>query len=95
VVVRLNGEFDHRTQAALREGFAWITGPVIIDLSHAWLAAAGLGEVMALAKRIGIENVILADPTPIMRRILAVTQIDRVLSVRLLENVTPLYKKTA
>ena len=89
MIVRLNGQFDAKTQAALREGLDWVAGPVVIDLKNAWLTATALGEIMLLASRIGSQNVALADPTPVMRRILALTHIDRVL------RVTDTYKKSA
>jgi anti-anti-sigma regulatory factor len=79
--VRLNGTFDIYTQAALREGLQWVRGPVKIDLSDAWLTSAGLGELLRLANRIGPANMELTNPTPVMRKILSVTNIDRLLRV--------------
>jgi anti-anti-sigma regulatory factor len=81
MVVRLNGQFDIYTQSALREGLRWVRGPVVIHIGDAWLASAALGELLALANRIGPANVELADPSPFMRKILAITQIDRILRV--------------
>ena len=82
MIVRLNGRFDAYSQEALRAGFNLVRGPVTIDLQNATLAAAALGEIMALANRIGIQNVELIDPGPLLRKILALTQLDRVLPVR-------------
>lgn len=81
MIIRMNGEFDSRTQMASREGFNWVTSRCTIDLQNATLSASALGEIMVLANRIGIENVTLANPNPMMRKILSVTQLDRVLRV--------------
>jgi anti-anti-sigma regulatory factor len=77
----MNGQFDTFTQPALREGLNWITSSVTIDLEHAYLTATALGEIMILANRVGAHNVTLANPNPMMQKILSVTQLDRVLSV--------------
>jgi hypothetical protein len=53
MVVRLSGQFDIYTQSALREGLRWVRGPVVIHIGDAWLASAALGELLALANRIG------------------------------------------
>jgi anti-anti-sigma regulatory factor len=95
MIVRMTGEFDSRTQAAIREGFNWITNAVTIDLENAYLAAGALGEILRLANRIGIENVKLANPTPMMRKILATTHLDRVLDVINPDDLRALYKKSA
>jgi anti-anti-sigma regulatory factor len=81
VIVQLTGNFDAYNQPALREGLAWVAGPVTLDLTKAWLASGAWGEILLLAKRIGPANVTLANPSPFMRQVLSLTQIDRVLSV--------------
>jgi anti-anti-sigma regulatory factor len=81
MIVRLNGDFGSGTQPALRDAFRWITSPVTIDIANAWLGSVALGEVVYLAKRIGSENVTLANPAPMMRRVLTVSQLDRLLRV--------------
>jgi hypothetical protein len=79
----------------IREGFSWITNPVTLDLENAYLAAGALGEILHLANRIGIDNVKLANPTPMMRKILATTHLDRVLKVISTDESRALYKKSA
>jgi anti-anti-sigma regulatory factor len=81
VIVHLRGEFDSCAQPALREAFHWITGPVTLDVADAWLGAAALGEIVCLAKRIGLPNVTLLNPPPVMRRLLAVSQLDRIIRI--------------
>lgn len=81
MVVRLSGTFDYNTQAALREGLEWVNGPVVIDVKDAWLTAAALGEIMLLAKRIGIADITLANPSPIMRRVLTLTHCDQLFRI--------------
>lgn len=81
MIVRLNGDFDSRTQPALHEGFGWITGPVTIDVASAWLSATALGEIACLAKRIGMQNVTLSNPGPILRRVLTISRLDRIIRV--------------
>jgi anti-anti-sigma regulatory factor len=95
MIVRMTGEFDSRTQMGIREGFSWITSPVTLDLENAYLAAGALGEILHLANRIGIDNVKLANPTPMMRKILATTHLDRVLKVISTDESRALYKKSA
>jgi anti-anti-sigma regulatory factor len=81
VIIRFNGQFDQYAQAALREGLGMVQTSATIDLSGATLAAAALGEIVALANRIGPEKVELINPDPLMRKILKLTQLDRVLAV--------------
>jgi anti-anti-sigma regulatory factor len=81
VIIRFNGQFDQYAQAALREGLGLVRTSATIDLSGATLTAAALGEIMALANRIGTKNVELINPDPLMRKILKVTELDRVLAV--------------
>jgi anti-anti-sigma regulatory factor len=81
VIIRLRGQFGAFEQSALRAGFDWVSSSASIDLQNATLGAGALGEIMALAKRVGSENVTLVKPTPLTRRVLSLTQLDRVLSV--------------
>lgn len=81
MIVYLRGEFDSCAQPALREAFHWITGPVTFDVSDAWLGAAALGEIVCLAKRIGSDSVTLSNPPPVMRRLFAVSQLDRIIHI--------------
>jgi anti-anti-sigma regulatory factor len=81
MLVHLNGEFNSRRQAELHSTFDRITGAVTIDVSDAWLGASALGEVVCLARRVGYQNVTLANPGPVMRRLLTVSGIDRLVRV--------------
>lgn len=81
MLVHLNGEFNSRTQAELHSAFDRITGAVTIDVSGAWLGASALGEVVCLARRVGYQNVTLANPGPVMRRLLTVSGLDRIVRI--------------
>jgi hypothetical protein len=81
MIIRLRGQFGASEQSALRAGFDWVSSSATIDLQNATLGAGALGEIMVLAKRVGSENVSLVKPTPLTRRVLSLTQLDRVLSV--------------
>jgi anti-anti-sigma regulatory factor len=95
VIIRLNGRFDQYSHEALRAGFALVRTSATIDLRNATLAAAALGEIMALANRVGVENVELINPDPLMRKILKVTQLDRVLAVHDANTCADRYARSA
>ena len=95
MIIRFNGQFDQYAQAALRDGLGMVRTCATIDLSGATLAAAALGEIMALANRIGPENVELINPDPLMRKILKVTQLDRVLAVHDADHRSERYARSA
>jgi hypothetical protein len=79
--VYLNGDFNSRSQAELHSAFDRITGAVTIDVSGAWLGACAWGEVVTLARRVGPENVTLANPGPVMRRLLTVSGLDQIVRI--------------
>jgi hypothetical protein len=81
MLVYLNGDFNFHSQAELRSAFDRITGAVTIDVSDAWLGASAWGEVVTLARRIGRQNVTLANPGPVMRRLLTVSGIDQIVRI--------------
>jgi anti-anti-sigma factor len=82
LIVRLNGHFDSCAQPALHEAFNWIAGPVTIDLrNNTSLGAAALAELVMLARRLGDQRVTVVNPSPLMRRLIAATRLDRVLHV--------------
>jgi anti-anti-sigma regulatory factor len=79
LIVRLTGHFDSSAQPELRNALNWVEGPVIIDLRHAWLSAAALAELVWLAHRLGNLRVTIANPSPLLRRLIVDTKMDRVL----------------
>ena len=81
MLVHLNGEFNSDSQAELHRAFGKITGAVTFDVSGAWLGASALSEVVCLARRVGFRNVTLANPGPLMRRLLSVSGLDRIVCV--------------
>jgi hypothetical protein len=87
--VRLSGDFDSRMQPALHDAFHWIEGPVTIDVGHAWLGAAALAEIVCLSRRLGPQNVTLANASAILRRLIIATRMDRLLRMVLCEDPAP------
>lgn len=81
MLIRLRGQFGAPEQTALRAGFDWVSSAATIDLQDATLTAGALGEFVVLANRIGSQNVNLVKPTPIARKMLSLTHLDRILSV--------------
>ncbi len=89
VDVRLAGVLDVRSVAAVREelseALARTQGALLVDVSEVEaIDAAGLGMLVALhrrARRLG-RQVVLREPQPSVRRVLARTRLHRVLPVQ-------------
>ena len=81
MLVYLNGQFGPGSQAKLHKAFGKINGPVTFDVSGAWLSSSALAEVVCLARRVDPSKVTLANPGPLLRRLLTVSGLDRVVSV--------------
>jgi anti-anti-sigma regulatory factor len=79
LIVRLTGHFDSWAQPELRNAFNCVESPVIIDLRHASLGAAALAELVWLARRLGDLRVTIANPSPLLRRLIVEMKLDRVL----------------
>jgi hypothetical protein len=92
--VRLSGDFDSRMQPALHDAFHWIQSPVTIDVGDAWLSSAALAEIVCLSRRVGAQNVTLANASVILRRLIIAMRMDRLLRMVLCEDAAPVAPNT-
>ena len=72
------------TAPALREAIdagAAASGRLVIDLEAVtFVDSSGIGALLH-AQRLGCQSVVLANPTTLVRRVLPVTQLDRICPV--------------
>ncbi len=76
-VVTLSGEIDVYTAPTLCRGLDVIDGCAVVDLAGvSFLTAAGLSELVRVAKRVGYGVVTLAGARPHIRRVLGLVQFE-------------------
>jgi anti-sigma B factor antagonist len=87
--VRVRGELDIATAPLLRSAldgvYARRPARVEVDLSGVtFLDASSLGTLIAARRRLAAQRavLVLVDPSPIVRRVLDITGLDRVVEVR-------------
>ncbi len=81
-VVHLSGEYDIYTADKLAEALRPIEGRGIVDLSGVrYLDSSGLAQLAKVANRCGVRRVVLIVPDRGIRRILAISQFEKLFVV--------------
>jgi anti-anti-sigma factor len=81
-IVSLIGDLDYFNVGSVREALAPIHGKAVIDLTRAQLlGAAGMTELVRVAKRAQPEQVVLVVSSPKIRDILRLVELDRLFRV--------------
>lgn len=81
-IVSLVGDLDYFNVGSVREALAPIHGKAVIDLTRAQLlGAAGMTELVRVAKRAQPEQVVLVVSSPKIRDILRLVELDRLFRV--------------
>jgi anti-anti-sigma factor len=77
-VVALSGEIDPYTATDVRPLLDAIDGPAVIDLAGVtMLTSSGLTELVRVANRVGYHTVTLTNPSPSIRRVLALVRFEK------------------
>jgi anti-anti-sigma factor len=77
-VVALSGEIDLYSAPTVCRVLDAIDGAAVVDLSGVkYLSAAGLTELVRVAKRVGNRTVKLVGAPPHVRRVLEIAQFER------------------
>lgn len=70
-IVTLRGELDIYRAESIRDSFAAIDGPAVVDLSGVtYLDSTALNELARLHKRVG--DLVIVAPSPQIRRVLTI-----------------------
>jgi anti-anti-sigma factor len=90
VYVRLTGDLDLYSAAALRLQLAGIAGNATIDLSDvAYIGAAGLHELALVAKRVAPATIALRNPSKHILRILEIVRFTELFVISYAEPESP------
>ena len=82
LVVSLAGDLDYFNVEAVRKALAPIHGKAVIDLTRAHLlGAAVMTELVRVAKRSRPEQIVLVVPSPNMREVLRIVELDRLFRI--------------
>ena len=70
-IVSLKGELDIYRADAIRDSFATVNGPAVVDLSGVtYMDSTALNELARLHKRVG--RLVIVAPSPQIRRVLTI-----------------------
>lgn len=77
MVVVLPEELDIYTEPAVRRALEPVDGPCVVDMTRVrYIDASAIGHLVRLAKRIGAGSGVLVVPSPHVRKVLGIVQLD-------------------